>query len=86
MAIKAEAPAPEATVDAVGGSSGADEASFKSTYQRQRDFLMAQPRTRIRVQEETFVSVNGVNFVLEPKVWLDVPEQIAEILAEAGRI
>lgn len=86
MAIKAEAPAPEAVLPQTDGVSGQDEASFRSTYQRQRDFLMAQPRQRIRLQEETFVSINGVNFVLEPKVWLDVPEQIAEILAEAGRI
>lgn len=68
------------------GGIAADEAVHRSVYQRTRDALMKQPKQRIRLTERTFCSINGVNFDLPAKEWLDVPEQVADILAEAGRI
>lgn len=86
MATSTKATPQALATDAVEGVPGSDEKVFKNIYERTRAHLMAQPRQRIRLQEETFVSINGVNFKLPKKEWLDVPEQIADILAESGRI
>lgn len=81
------APGVSESVDApVEGVTAADTARARSAYVRQRDFLKAQPKVRIRVPEDTFVQINGYGFHIAKKQWVEVPEQVAEILAEAGRI
>lgn len=58
----------------------------KNEFARMRDHLKTQPRVRIRVREETVVQVNGYGFQIAPNAWVEVPQQIADILEEAGRI
>ena len=86
MAVASKVQSEKLDTEVPQGVAGADEKVHKNVYTATRAALMAQPKVRVRLREETFVSVNGVNFQLGSKEWLDVPEQVADILAEAGRI
>lgn len=43
-------------------------------------------RVRVRAQHDVPVQVNGYTFVIQPNVFVDVPESIATILEDAGYI
>ena len=58
----------------------------KNDFARTRDALRRMPKVRIRVQEETVVQLNGYGFQIAAKTWVEVPQEIADILEEAGRI
>lgn len=51
--------------------------------------LKAQPKVRIRVPKvmgPQVVNINGARFNVPANVYVDVPQQVAEVLADAGRI
>ena len=51
------------------------------------DLIMAQPRKRVRVEEPTWVQVNGVAFIIQPveddEDDVLVPQVVAEVLHNA---
>lgn len=79
----AEAPAkaPEiSAADALSAQSGVDSAFAK---------IREQPTVRIRVPKvhgPQVVVINGARFNIPSNVSIDVPQQVADVLAEAGRI
>lgn len=68
-----------AQVDGATAREGA--AAISST----RAALAAQPKVRIRLQEDTFVGINGHPFIIKAKEWVEVPQTVAEILEQGGR-
>lgn len=57
-----------------------------SQIDKMRDHFASQPKRRIRVQEEQFLQVNGYSFRIMPGDFVHVPEQIAQMLEDSGRI
>ena len=71
--------------------SSKDEAAFKGKGKRMAEILRAQPKRTIRISKElwgheTFVAINGYPFVIKNGERVEVPQQVAELLEEAGRI
>lgn len=64
----------------------ADRAAHGSKLARIRDSLAGQRKVPVKVDANTFVCINGFVMQLQPNVKVLVPEQVAEILEEAGRI
>lgn len=65
---------------------GAEKKAHESKFQRIKAALAAQPKVRIRVPVDTFVQINGYGFWIMGKQSVEVPQQVADVLAEAGRI
>lgn len=68
-----------------------DEAAFKAKAKRMGDILRAQPKRRVRISKElwgneTFVGINGYKFVIQNGIPVEVPEQVAQLLEDMGRI
>jgi hypothetical protein len=64
----------------------ADRRAHESDIARTKAALAAQPKVTVKVQEDTYVGINGYGFLIKGKTKVEVPEQVAEILEEAGRI
>jgi hypothetical protein len=64
----------------------ADRNAFESSYKATERSLQAQKKVRIRVPVDTRVQINGYGFYLAGKQWVEVPQQVADILEEAGRL
>lgn len=67
-------------------TSGSDRAAFESDLARTQKALAKQKKVTVKVQEDTYVAINGYGFLIQGKTKVQVPEQVAEILEEAGRI
>jgi len=65
---------------------GADRAAFENDLSRTGKFLAAQPKVVVKVQEDTYVAINGYGFHIKGKTKVAVPQDVANILEEAGRI
>ena len=88
---EAEVSAPIAAPVVADRISAADEAKFAAKSKRMGEILRAQPKRRIRISKElfgveTFVGINGYKFVIQNGVAVEVPEQVAQLLEESGRI
>lgn len=68
------------------GITAKDESEFRTSYQRMAEYFANAKRVRIRTMNEEFVQLNGYGFHIAPRKWVEVPEDVAEVLAEAGRI
>lgn len=66
--------------------SGDDRKRHESRITRQKEFLAGQRKVPVKVKTDTFIQINGYTMQLQPNVKVMVPEQVAEILEEAGRI
>lgn len=64
----------------------AEAKAHQSMIDTMRDHFAAQPKRRIRVQEEQFVQVNGYSFRILPGEFVQVPEQVAQMLEDSNRI
>ncbi len=74
-------------VQTVSTSTGsADMAAHRSMFNKVRDQLRAEPKVRVRVQDDTFVGLNGYQFLIQKGQSVEVPQTIADILEQAGRI
>jgi hypothetical protein len=76
--------APESSADV--SFSGEEVQRQKSDFVKMREHLAVQPKVRIKLQEDTFVQLNGYSFWIQKKTWVEVPQQVADVLEEAGRI
>lgn len=48
--------------------------------------LAAEPKVRIRLMQDEVVIKNGYGVQIQAKQWVEVPESIALILEQAGRM
>jgi len=71
---------PEPVTDA------ADKRVHENDLARIQRALAAQPKVTVKVQEDTYVGINGYPFLIKGKTKVSVPQQVADILEEAGRI
>jgi hypothetical protein len=51
-----------------------------------RDYFASQPKTSIKTRDDEWVQVNGYTFIIKKGERVDVPQDIANILEESGRI
>lgn len=65
---------------------GAEISRQKSDFARMRDHLAKQPKVRVRLNEDTFAQLNGYTFQIKGGVPVFVPEQVYDLLVEAGRV
>lgn len=56
------------------------------TQNTMRDHFAAQKKVSVKCQKDEWVQVNGYTFIIKGGERVEVPEQIAQILDEAGRI
>lgn len=80
---------PVAPVTAAKDNAGAELAEQKSVQDAMREHLHKQRRVRIRIpkeQGEQTVQINGYTVQIMAGVAVEVPEQIAEVLQDAGII
>jgi len=66
-----------------------DQAAHSSKLARMRAILAAQPTRRIRIRKEDgpqTVIINGARTNIPAGIHVDVAEQIAQVLEDAGRI
>ena len=68
------------------GPSSQDVRERMSTIDKVRKQLEQEPKVRIRCQEDQVVTKNGYGVQIKAKEWVEVPESIALILEQAGRI
>lgn len=69
----------------------ADEASYKTKLQRTKEALAKQPKVRIIIPREKgetegayeTVQINGYLFQIKKGVYVEVPEQVAQIIMES---
>lgn len=65
---------------------GATRLVFDNDLLRTEAALKAQPKVTVKCHEDTHVQINGYSFYIKAKTKVQVPQQVAEILEEAGRI
>lgn len=85
----AEGDAPEVITAAPSPTVKTDaEAARLSLIDQMRDYFKAQPRVRVKVHNDADVpvQVNGYTFIVQAGVPVDVPEDVAKLLEEAGYI
>ena len=64
----------------------AEDRQDKFTETTMRDYFAAQKKVSIKTREDEWVQVNGYTFIIKKGERVDVPEDIARMLDEAGRI
>lgn len=81
------APAPAAASIATEFQASPEDRDAHSTKrQKMRLLLASQPKVRVRLAEDTYININGHPLRIQGGVRVDVPELVAEILEQAGRI
>jgi hypothetical protein len=55
-----------------------------SQIDRMRDIFKAQPKVKVRLQEDQRVQINGYTFNIKGHATVEVPESVATVLEEAG--
>lgn len=78
---KAPAVAPEITPEMAAAASMGVDSAF--------DAINKQPKVRVRVPQvmgPQVVVINGARFNIPSNVSIEVPEQVAQVLVDAGRI
>lgn len=68
------------------GATGAEVQRQKSDFARMRDHLAKQPKIRVRLREDTFAQLNGYTFLIKANEPVMVPEQVYDLLVNAGRV
>lgn len=66
-------------------ASGADTALHRNIFQRTKAALEKQPKVWVRCQRDETVQINGYTYQIKGGERVQVPEQVAELLYEAGR-
>lgn len=64
----------------------ATRAQFESDLKFTQRALAAQEKVTIKVREDTYVGINGYGFQIQANTKVRVPQQVADILEESGRI
>ena len=78
---------PQTAVDSAEDGATASELNRqKSDFERMRAHLAKQPKVRVRLREDTFAQLNGYTFLIKANQPVMVPEQVYELLVNAGRV
>lgn len=68
------------------GATRAEVQRQRSDFARMRDHLAKQSKIRVRLREDTFAQLNGYTFLIKADQPVMVPEQVYELLVNAGRV
>ena len=71
------------------GISAADRVAAQTAADKAMRSIRTQPTEKIRVPKvmgPQVVIINGARFNVPANVWVEVPQQVAQILRESGRI
>lgn len=65
-----------------------DRAAHESMLNTMKRIFAEMPRVKVRVHNDSdvFVQINGYSFLIKPGKTVEVPEQVAEVLEDAGYI
>jgi hypothetical protein len=63
-----------------------DEKAMKMTEDYMRRWFASRPKVTIKVPDDTWVQLNGYTFIVKGGERVAVPDEVANILEEAGRI
>lgn len=88
-ATEAPAPAPAPAAPAVpdaAAPSPSEIAGDRAQLEHMREYFNAQPKRRVRCRNDEYVSVNGYSFFIKANEWVNVPEDIAQMLEDGDRI
>ena len=77
----AVASAPESAIP-----SSAEVRDDRFTENTMREYFAGQKKVSIKTQKDEWVQVNGFTFIIKGGERVEVPEDIAKILDDAGRI
>ena len=72
--------------DVPDGTTREDEDAHKSDIRRIKEVLDKQDRVKIKLAEDTPVTINGHRLLIQGGVRVEVPQMVADILEDAGRI
>lgn len=78
--------APAVAEQVPAGVTGLDEKAFKTRYQTQKAYFEAQPRVQVRLPNDEFVQINGFGFQIKGKENVSLPQDVVDLLIEAGRL
>jgi hypothetical protein len=53
---------------------------------RMRDYFAAQKKVSIKTRQDEWVQINGYTFIIKGGERVEVPEDVANLLEESGRI
>ena len=80
-AIKSATPVP-VTADV---PTSAEVRIDKFTEDTMRAYFASRPKVRIKTQQDEFVQVNGYTFIIKKGEYVEVPDDIAQMLEDSGR-
>ena len=86
MVAAAAAELERQTAAAVPGTSGGEAKVQVHKSQVMKAHLAKQPKVRVRLQRDTVVVMNGHTIHIQGGHSVMVPQQVAELLEESGRI
>jgi deoxycytidine triphosphate deaminase len=67
-------------------ATSAEQRQDKFTEDTMRQYFAQQKKVSIKTREDQWVQVNGYTFIIKANERVEVPEDIANILEESGRI
>jgi hypothetical protein len=67
-------------------ATSAEERQDKFTENTMREYFASRPKVTIKTREDEWVQVNGYTFIIQAGQRVEVPQDVADILEEAGRI
>lgn len=87
MATKAaEVPAEVLAGDIPPGLAGADDKAANDMISFMRDHFAKQDKFPVRLQEDQWVQINGYTFIIKGGERVKVPEDVYNVLADAGLV
>jgi hypothetical protein len=67
-------------------TAGEDSKAALLDQNRMRDYFAAQKKVAVKVSQDEWVQINGYVFIIKKGERVDVPEDVANLLEEAGRL
>lgn len=64
----------------------ADSVEDAKSLDQMRKYFEGQPKVTIKTREQEWVQINGYTFIIQAGERVEVPEDVAKILEDAGRI
>jgi len=63
-----------------------DEAEDKKVFADMKAYFASRPKVSIKTREDEWVQINGYTFIIKGGERVEVPQDVADILEETGRI
>lgn len=65
---------------------GEEQRADQVEWDKLREHFASQPKVTIRVADDQFVQINGYTFIIKGGERVSVPQGVADILEQSGRI